>query len=490
MQEKNRSLYVAIDLKSFYASVECIERGLNPMTTNLVVADESRTEKTVCLAVTPSLKQYGIAGRARLFEVIRIVKEVNAKRKERVLENRFMGKSYDDIELKKHPEYELDYIIACPRMKYYMQYSTNIYNIYLKYFSEEDIYVYSIDEVFIDVTHYLETYDVNVFELLTEVLQAVYETTGITATAGIGTNLYLCKIAMDIVAKHIQPNKNGVRIAYLDEMLYRKQLWNHRPLTDFWRLGKGYSKKLEQNGLMTMGDIARCSINNEDKLYNLFGINAELLIDHAWGFENCTISDVKSHIPINKSLSSGQVLHEPYPYEKTKVIIKEMAEVIALDLVEKGFTTNQLVLNIDYDTSNLLKKSYSGEISTDKHGRKVPQHAHGTINLAYSTSSSKIIVKAFVELFDKVINKDLLTRKVTITTNNIVRCENKSQVEQINLFENTKEEKEKEIKENNLQKSILDIKRKYGKNVILKGINFEKGATTKERNEQVGGHKG
>ena len=380
MQNNEQHIFIAIDLKSFYASVECQERGLDPITTNLVVADSSRTEKTICLAVSPSLKSYGIPGRARLFEVVQKVKEVNIERKRKAPNQTFTGSSYDSIALKRNSDLELSYIIAPPRMSYYMKYSTNIYNIYLKWFSPEDIYVYSIDEVFIDVTHYLKTYNMKARELTTKVIQDVYENTGITATAGIGTNLYLCKVAMDIVAKHVEPNKNGVRIAGLDEMTYRKLLWNHRPITDFWRVGKGYAKKLEAHRIFTMGDVARTSIKNEELLYNLFGINAELLIDHAWGWEPVTLEHVKAYKPTTNSISSGQVLHCPYNYEQTKLIVKEMTELLSLDLVEKNLVTNQIVLTVGYDVENLIdpfiSNLYKGEITVDRYGRKIPKHAH------------------------------------------------------------------------------------------------------------------
>lgn len=377
---ENQHIYISIDLKSFYASVECQERGLNPITTNLVVADSSRTEKTICLAVSPSLKSYGIPGRARLFEVVQKVKEINIARKKKAPNQTFTGSSYDNTALLKNPDLELSYIIAPPRMAYYMKYSTNIYNVYLKWFSAEDIYVYSIDEVFIDITHYLKTYKMRAKELVTKVIQDVYKTTGITATAGIGTNLYLCKVAMDIVAKHVQADKNGVRIAGLDEITYRKLLWNHRPITDFWRVGKGYATKLEKHGIYTMGDVARTSLKNEDLLYNLFGINAELLIDHAWGWEPVTLKHIKAYKPATNSISSGQVLHCPYDYEKTKLIVKEMTELLTLELVEKNLVTNQMVLTVGYDTENLtnpeIKSLYKGEITIDRYGRKIPKHAH------------------------------------------------------------------------------------------------------------------
>ena len=497
--------YICIDLKSFYASVECVERGLNPLTTNLVVADESRTEKTVCLAVTPSLKAYGIGGRARLFEVNEKVREINYNRRQRAVNKQFEGKSYNSEELQKNRKLELDFIKAVPRMSHYMQFSTKIYNIYLKYISEEDIYVYSVDEVFADVTNYLKTYKMSAMQLVTKMIQDVYKQTGITATGGIGSNMYLAKIAMDIGAKHVKPNKYGVRIASLDEISYRKLLWEHRPLTDFWRLGRGYAKKLEQNNMYTMGDVARCSIENEELLYKLFGINAELLIDHAWGWEPCTIKQIKSYKPKVNSLCSGQVLHCGYRYKQTRLIIKEMTDSLVLDLVEKKLLTDQIVLTIEYDVENLtnnnIKKNYKGEITKDRYGRDVPKHAHGTINLKEKTSSTKEIMEATLELFDRIINKDLITRKIYITACKVVReaeykgKENK--FEQINLFTNyeneikkQQENKEKKQKEKNLQLAVIDIKRKYGKNAILKGMNFEEGGTMIERNGQIGGHKG
>lgn len=498
MQDREQHIYVSIDLKSFYASVECQERGLNPITTNLVVADSSRTEKTICLAVSPSLKSYGIPGRARLFEVIQKVKEVNIERKRKAPNQTFTGSSYDNTAILKNPDLELSYIIAPPRMSFYMKYSTNIYNIYLKWFSSDDIYVYSIDEVFIDITHYLKTYHMNARELVTHVIQDVYKNTGITATAGIGTNLYLCKIAMDIVAKHVEPNKNGVRIAGLDEMTYRKLLWNHRPLTDFWRVGSGYAKKLEAHGIYTMGDVARTSMQNEELLYKLFGINAELLIDHAWGWEPVNIKQIKEYKPENNSISSGQVLHCPYDYEKTKLIIKEMTELLTLDLVKKNLVTNQIVLTVGYDIENLtdpfIKNLYKGEITTDRYGREIPKHAHGTINLNHKTSSTKIIMDAVMKLYEKIINKQLLVRRVNITVNNVVdefTVKNKKTYEQIDLFtdyQKKAEKLQKEKMEKELQKAMIGIKNKYGKNAIIKGMNLQDGGTTIDRNKQIGGH--
>ncbi len=499
MTNEYQNIYIAIDLKSFYASVECQERGLNPLTTNLVVADSSRTEKTICLAVSPSLKQYGIPGRARLYEVVQKVKEINEQRKFNAPGHNFTCTSYDDIALKNNRDLELTYIIAPPRMSYYMQYSTRIVNIYLKWFSMEDIYVYSIDEVFIDVTRYLKTYNCTPRELATKVIQEVLKETGITATVGIGTNMYLAKVAMDIVAKHTEADKFGARIAGLDEKAYRKYLWSHRPLTDFWRIGKGISQKLEKNGIFTMGDIARQSIINDEKLYKLFGINAELIIDHSWGYEPCTIASVKSYKPVTNSLSSGQVLKEPYNHEQTRLIVKEMAELLSLDLVKKNLITSKLVLEIGYDVSNLSKSNlshfYDGEINVDRYGRQVPKHAHGTINIDHKTSSTKIITNKFLELYDKIINKNLLTRRITLSALEVVNEDDYKNIpnyEQMNMFMDYKslaKQREKEIAEKSLQKAVLNIKAKYGKNAILKGMNFEKSGTTIERNGQIGGHK-
>lgn len=497
-------IYVAIDLKSFYASVECRDRGLDPLKTNLVVADKTRTEKTVCLAVTPSLKSYGIKGRARLFEVIQKVNEVNFNRRMQIKNHQFTGKSYLDDELKSNKELELDYIIAPPQMAKYMKYSTNIYNTYLKYISKDDMFVYSIDEIFCDVTKYLNTYKMTAQELVTKMIQDVYDKTGITATAGIGTNMYLCKIAMDIVAKHKKPNNIGVRIASLDEMTYRKKLWKHIPLTDFWRVGAGYSKKLEANGMFTMGDIARCSITNEELLYKLFGVNAELLIDHAWGYEPLKIEDVKSYTPKTTSLSSGQVLHCPYNCIQTELIIKEMADLLALDLVSKQLVTNQLVLTIEYDVSNLtnysIRQLYNGEITIDRYSRKIPKHSHGTLNLDDFTSSAHTIINSFDTLYKRIIKQNLLVRKLNLTVNNLVNdseVSRKNKFEQFNLFtdyeklEKEKKENDKKLEEEKLlQKTIIKIKDKYGKNAILKGMNLEKDGTTIQRNGEIGGHKG
>ena len=499
MTNEYDNIYIAIDLKSFYASVECQERGLNPLTTNLVVADSNRTEKTICLAVSPSLKQYGIPGRARLYEVVQKVKEINEQRKFNAPGHKFTCTSYDDIALKNNRDLELSYIIAPPRMSYYMQYSTRIVDIYLKWFSIEDIYVYSIDEVFIDVTHYLQTYNCTPRELVTRVIQDILKETGITATAGIGTNMYLAKVAMDIVAKHTKADKFGVRIAGLDEKTYRKYLWNHKPLTDFWRVGKGISQKLEKNGMFTMGDVARQSIIDDEKLFKLFGINAELLIDHSWGYEPCTIDSVKSYKPVTNSLSSGQVLKEPYNYEQTRLIVKEMAELLSLDLVKKNLITSKLVLEIGYDVCNLSKSNlshfYDGEIKLDRYGRQVPKHAHGTINIDHKTSSTKIITDKFIKLYDVIINKDLFVRRLTLSASDVVNEDDYKNVltyEQMNMFidyEQLAKQRQKERKEKSLQKAVLNIKEKYGKNSILKGMNFEESGTTIERNGQIGGHK-
>lgn len=493
---------MCIDLKSFYASVECVERKLDPLKTNLVVADESRTDKTVCLAISPSLKQCGLGGRARLFEVKQKVKEINLQRRKLNNYRKFSGKSYLDEELKKNKNLELDFIVAPPRMAYYMKYSTNIYNIYLKYIAPEDILVYSIDEVFIDITDYISLYKCTPRQLVTKMIKDVYETTGITATAGIGTNMFLAKVAMDIVAKKCKPNEFGVRIAGLDEMTFRKKLWDHKPITDFWRVGKGIANKLAKNNMNTMGDVARCSHYNEDLLYKLFGVNAELLIDHAWGWEPCTIEIAKSYKPTETSFSSGQVLHEPYDNKKAKIIVQEMADNLALDLVNKKFLTKQLVLTINYDIENLTNpdifNKYFGEITLDSYGRKIPKHSHGTVNLEHYTSSSSIIMESFVNLFDKISNPILLIRKLNLTVSKLI-CEDKVQtnkkVEQINLFTDYKKkeieeakQKDDENKEKEIQKVILQIKNKYGKNAILKGMNLTEGATAIERNKQIGGH--
>ncbi len=496
--------YIAIDLKSFYASVECVERGLDPMTTNLVVADESRTEKTICLAVSPSLKAYGISGRARLFEVVLRVKEVNRQRQLRAPGRQFIGTSVDDRELKQAPELAVGYIVAPPRMAHYIKHSAEIYNIYLKYVAPEDIHVYSIDEVFMDVTPYLGTYQLTARQLTQKIIRDVQQTTGITATAGIGSNLYLCKVALDIVAKHISADESGARIAELDEKSYRQQLWNHRPLTDFWRVGRGYAKKLEAHGLYTMGNIAQCSSGaasdyyNEELLYRLFGVNAELLIDHAWGWEPCTISEIKSYRPKENSIVSGQVLQSPCSAEEAKLVAREMVDLLALDLVEKGLVTNQLTLTIGYDVTNLSdperKKAYHGPVTTDFYGRSVPRHAHGTANLGRFTASGRALTEAILGLYEEIVNRKLLVRRVTISANHLIArdADRSRDFEQLDLFGETEATRRLEAieeKEQKMQETILKIKKKYGKNAVLKGMNLQEGATAVDRNQQIGGHK-
>lgn len=540
--------YISIDLKSFYASVECIERELDPLNTNLVVADASRTQKTICLAVSPSLKAYGIPGRARLFEVEQKVKEANARRQTRAPKNILDGKSVFASELNENPNLAIDYIAAKPRMALYMSKSTQIYDVYLRYIAPEDIYAYSVDEVFIDASGYLKTYGLNAHDFARLLVREVFKETGITATAGIGPNLYLCKIAMDIGAKHTEADADGVRIAELDEYSYRRLLWDHRPITDFWRVGRGYAKKLAKKSIFTMGDIARCSLGtssdyyNEDLLYKMFGVNAELLIDHAWGYEPCTLAEVKSYRPQRKSLVSGQVLQNAYTYEKTRIVVREMMELLALDLVEKGLLTNQIVLTVGYDIENLSdperRKAYKGEITVDGYGREIPKHAHGTGNLPFSTASTKLTTDCVLEVFDRVVDESLLTRRISITANNLVlesEYKRESEVasaepEQISMFDmlaggddsqapervSSKEatayseqdkpnstmvaesisgsaasDKSEDAleKEKQVQEAMLKIKKRFGKNAILKGTNLQEGATAKERNAQIGGHK-
>ena len=540
--------YISIDLKSFYASVECMERGLDPLNTNLVVADASRTQKTICLAVSPSLKAYGIPGRARLFEVDQKVKEANARRQTRAPKNILDGKSVFATELNENPKLAIDYIAAKPRMALYMSKSTQIYEVYLRYIAPEDIYAYSVDEVFIDASGYLKTYGLNAHDFARLLIREVFKETGITATAGIGPNLYLCKIAMDIGAKHTEADADGVRIAELDEYSYRRLLWDHRPITDFWRVGRGYAKKLAKKSIFTMGDIARCSLGtssdyyNEDLLYKMVGVNAELLIDHAWGYEPCTLAEVKSYRPQRKSLVSGQVLQNAYTYDKTRIVVREMMELLALDLVDKGLLTNQIVLTVGYDIENLSdperRKAYKGEITVDAYGREVPKHAHGTGNLPFSTASTKLTTDCVLEIFDRVVDKELLTRRISITANNLVlesEYKRESEVasaepEQLSMFDmlaggddshapervsskeatayseqdkpnstmvaesisgsagNDNDEDALE-KEKQVQEAMLKIKKRFGKNAILKGNNLQEGATAKERNAQIGGHK-
>lgn len=503
MNPDNRT-YIAIDLKSFYASVECVDRGLDPLTTNLVVADSSRTEKTICLAVSPSLKSYGIGGRARLFEVVQKVREVNYERRMKIPYGMFTGKSWRNPDLQAHPDWELDYIVAPPRMARYMQMSAHIYSVYLKYIAPEDIHVYSCDEVFMDVTSYLSTYKKTPHDLAMTIVRDVLKQTGITATAGIGTNMYLCKVAMDIVAKHMPADKDGVRIAELDEKSYREKLWDHRPLTDFWRCGKGIVSKLAMYGIETMGQIARLSVKNDEVLYKLFGVNAEILIDHSWGWEPCTMDYVKSYRPETNSLSSGQVLHEPYTFSKARVVIKEMADAVSMDLLDKGLVTDQLVVTVGYDRTSLenpeIRAKYHGPVVKDYYGREVPKSAHGTTNLDRQTSSTTLIMTAVEKLFDRIVNKDLLVRRLNITTNHVIpesRVKKQDdKMVQLDLFtdyetlaKQKKEEEERLAKERRMQEALLAIKKQFGKNSILKGLNFEEGATAKDRNEQIGGHK-
>ncbi len=494
--------YIAIDLKSFYASVECVDRGLDPLSTNLVVADKSRTEKTICLAVSPSLKAYGIGGRARLFEVVQRVREVNQQRQMQC-GGRLKGKSYNDNELKQHPDWELDYVVAPPRMGHYMEVSSRVYQTYLKYIAPEDIHVYSIDEVFMDVTNYLDNYKMTPHELAMTMIRDVLKTTGITATAGIGTNMYLCKVAMDIVAKHIPADKDGVRIGELDEMSYREKLWDHKPLTSFWRVGKGTANRLAQYGIDTMGKLARMSLHNEELLYKLFGVNAELLIDHAWGYEPCTIDMVKAYKPENNSFSSGQVLQSAYDVRKARVVVQEMAEAVALNLVSKRMLTDQIVLTVGYDIESLtnpaIRDQYHGEVTTDFYGRKVPKSAHGSENIGRQTSSTRLITEAVLALYDRIVDPHLLVRRMNLTTNHVVyedTVSHQQQPTQLDLFTDyeaihAKEQREQEAldKERRMQEVQLAIKQRFGKNAILKGMNFQEGATAIERNAQIGGHR-
>ena len=503
----NERTYLCCDLKSFYASVECVERGLDPMTTNLVVADKRRTEKTICLAVSPSLKAYGIAGRARLFEVVQRVAEVNAKRQQNLPGHTFTGSSWHDPAVQSDPSLALDYIVAPPRMAHYIDWSTKIYRVYLKYIAPEDIYPYSIDEVFMDITHYLDTYKLSARALTRTILLDILKTTGITAAAGMGTNLYLAKFAMDIVAKHVPADEHGVRIAQLDELSYRRLLWNHRPLTDFWRVGKGYAAKLEANGMYTMGDVARCSIGkpgeyqNEELLYKLFGVHAEILIDHAWGWEPCTIADVKAYQPENKSIVSGQVLPCPYGFDKARLVVREMADALALELVDRRLATNQLVLTVGYDIENLTdpqrSRSYRGPVATDRYGRKIPKHAVGTEHFIY-TSSASDLQKAAAALYDRIVDQTLLIRRLSISANKLLDeriAPREGEYEQMDLFtdytEKARQKKADEAahaRERKIQETVLGIKKRYGKNAILRGMNLEEGATARERNQTIGGH--
>lgn len=522
--QDDKKTYIAIDLKSFFASCECVARGLNPLTTNLVVADVAKTEKTICLAVSPSLKSYGISGRARLFQVVSRVREVNRERKMKAPGRTFSGSSFDDTCLREDPSLELDYIAAPPRMRLYMETSTKIYGIYLKYVAPEDMHVYSIDEVFIDATPYLKTYGLTAHELARKMIADVLSQTGITATAGIGTNLYLCKIAMDVVAKHIPADKDGVRIAELDTMKYRRELWNHRPLTDFWRVGASAAKKLEGVGLFTMGDIARCSLGqqdeyyNEDLLYNLFGVNAELLIDHAWGWEPCTFADIRAYQPENRSVTTGQVLLEPYDFEHGEIIIREMAEKLSLELLSKRLVTDQIVLDVGYDVENVtdpaLREHLRGRIVRDRYGRQVPRHAHGSLNLPEATSATYQIIDASTNIYEKITDRKLSIRRFNLVANHTIpeteAGKKKQEIEkdqeafrQLDLFadfgisqQETEEDRQKredeerrKEKERKMQEAVLEIKTRFGKNAVVRGTSFEKGATGRSRNEQIGGHK-
>ncbi len=497
---QRQKTYIAIDLKSFYASVECLQRDLDPLTANLVVADASRTSKTICLAVSPALKALGIPGRPRLFEVEQLVAQANDRRRWNAPGRTFSGTSTDSRELSAHPELGVEYIVAPPRMGLYMKISTAVYRIYLQYVAPEDIHVYSVDEVFIDATPYLKTYRLTPEGFARKLVLAVLEGTGITATAGIGTNLYLCKIAMDIMAKRMQPDEYGVRIASLDEERYRRELWEHKPITDFWRVGRGYARRLEKVGLRTMGDIARCSLGsstefyNEDLLYRIFGVHAELLIDHAWGWESCTLADIKAYRPTTHSISSGQVLSCPYSFEKARLVLREMADAMALELVDKGLVTDQLTLTVGYDVENLLDPArvYEGQVVTDHYGRKLPRHAHGTANLRTGSASGREIIKAVTQLYDRIADPSLLIRRLNLSANHILPEASLPREEalQLSLFDQPEEDDPHlRERERSMQQAVLCIKKKYGKNALLRGMNFREGATARERNRQIGGHK-
>lgn len=498
----NQRTYIAIDLKSFYASAECVDRGLDPLVANLVVADTSRTDKTICLAVSPSLKEYGIPGRARLFEVVQRVRQINAERKRRAGISEFAGKSIDANELRQHPDWALDYIAATPRMAHYIEVSTQVYNTYLQYVAPEDIHVYSIDEVFMDVTSYMRIYKMTAHQLAAKIIHDVLNRTGITATAGIGTNLYLSKIAMDIVAKHIPADKDGVRIAELDELSYRRQLWNHRPITSFWRVGHGTAARLAAIGIETMGQIARLSLQHEELLYRMFGVNAELLIDHAWGWEPCTMDYIKSYRPASNSISNGQVLQSPYTFKKARIVVEEMSDALSLQLVERRIVTNKMTLTIGYDRESLVnpdvRAKYHGEIRVDHYGRQVPKYAHGTATPPEPTSSSRMIIDSILDLYDRIVNPLLLVRRITIAANVILETSaaQKPSAVQLDLFTDyqlleyqRQQHQEALEKERRIQEARLAIKHRFGNNAILKGLNFGDGATAIQRNQQIGGHK-
>lgn len=497
--EKN--CFIAIDLKSFYASVECVERGLDPLTTNLVVADESRTEKTICLAATPAIKAYGVPGRARLFEVVQKIKAANRRRRFYAPGRKLTGASHDATELANNPNLAIDYIVAPPRMAFYMDYSARIYKVYLRYIAPQDIHTYSIDEVFINAAPYLDTYKMTAHDLAMKLVREVLKETGITATAGIGTNLYLAKIAMDIVAKHIPPDQDGVRIAVLDEMSYRRKLWAHTPITDFWRVGKGYAEKLANIGLYSMGDIARRSLDaqGEKELYRVFGVNAELLIDHAWGYEPCTMEAIKAYRPASTSVSSGQVLHCPYTNEQARLIVWEMADQMILDLVAKKLMTSQIVLDVGYDIENIAK-GYTGLVHIDHYGRRVPKPAHGTVSLKKHSSSTKELLHEILALYDRIVSPTLMVRRITITMGKLIEEDSATKqnedVIQFDLFSDTeKEVKQSEAaehagqKEKSLQHAMIAIKNKFGKNAILKAANLKEEARAIARNSEIGGHK-
>lgn len=496
---EKKKTYIAIDLKSFYASVECVARELDPLTTNLLVADVSKTEKTICLAVTPSLKAHGISGRARLFEAVQQVKMANAQRKAKIHGREFTGSSYDDTELKNNPYLAIDYIAAPPRMALYRECSTKIVATYLKYVSMDDVYPYSIDEVFIDATSYLKRYKMSAHDFAAMLIKDVLNTYGVTATAGIAENMYLCKVALDITAKHIPPDKDGVRIAQLDMMTYRRTLWTHRDLTDFWMVGAATAKRLNKLGLYTMGDVARCSLQDEERLYREFGKNAVYLIDQAWGREPVDIATIKAYKPESTSTSSGQVLTRPYSFDETRIIIQEMVDKLVLELVEKGLMTDQIVLMVGYDIENLTdakrRAAYKGEVVTDRYGRETPKHARGTANMGKHTSSTKLIMQKTLELFERIADKELLTRRLTITANHLLpesEVQTSGENIQLNLFDDPEETARREAeeeRERRMQKALLTIKGKYGPNAILKGTSFQEGATARERNESIGGHK-
>ncbi len=477
--------FIAIDLKSFYASVECVERGMDPLDTCLVVADASRTNKTICLAVSAALKTFKTGGRPRLFELEQKVREANRGR-------RGWRKSISLKELTENPQLKVDYIVAPPRMSRYLEYSHTIEEIYQRYISADDLYVYSVDEVFIDATPYLNLYGLSAVDLARKIVRDIARSTGITATAGVGTNMYLCKVAMDIMAKKMTADEYGVRVAELNEMTYREQLWEHQPLTDFWRLGPGTARRLAQFGMLTMGDVARCSIDNEALLYRQFGVNAEFLIDHAWGYEPVTMAEVKAYRPATHSLSNGQVLTEAYPAAKARIVALEMIDNLSLKLIDHQLLTDQMTLTISYDHENILnpelRANYTGKIKTDHYGRPVPVHSHGTSNLPHPTSAGSELSEALGELFDRIVNRGLLIRRLTIALNRLT-SEADTPPAQLELFVDYDELTSRTERERRRQEAILSIKKQFGKNAILRGLNYAEGATQRQRNSQIGGHK-